>query len=273
MDQYQCANGGLEIGSGPDILPLPEGEAHLWIAQPDEIREPGLLARYQNVLDPTERRAHGRFHFEQHRHQYLVAHALLRWVLSRYVPGTPAAWRFERGVYGRPEISYACCSSKLRFNLSHTNGLVACAVVSGADIGVDVEEIRRRESLLKMADAVFSAQEADALRCVSKEAQVARFFDYWTLKEAYIKARGMGLALPLNGFSFHVVDGEPLRIGISPELEDEAQGWSFFLLQPTTRHRAALALRCARESPFLRMWTCIPFQREEVTDVMLLARS
>lgn len=273
MDQRPRSYHGLEAESRSAPPPELEGEVHLWLAFPDTIREPGLLARFQSVLDPAEKMTWGRFRFERHRHQYLVAHALLRWVLSRYAPVAPAAWHFERGAYGRPEISRTPCSPPLRFNISHTNGLVACAVASDADIGVDVEEVRRGKALLEIASVVFSDQEAAALRCLPKERRVERFFDYWTLKEAYIKARGMGLALPLKGFSFCVTDGEPLRIGIDPELKDAAESWSFFLLQPTARHRAALASRCVRKSPRLRVWTCIPFCGEGEISVKLLARS
>src|SRR5258708_14881311 len=154
------------------------------------------------TLSSSERQRAECFIFERHRRQYIFAHGLLRIALSSSVPEVePSDWRFVANRYGRPFIAAPAIARTVYFSLSHTEGCVAC-VVSGCEaVGVDVEEIQERRALLATAHSNFSLEEIDALRVLQPGALVDRFFDYWTLKEAYLKARGTGLNLPLNQFS------------------------------------------------------------------------
>src|SRR6185503_2215825 len=140
----------------------------------------------------------------------------------------------------------------LRFNLSNTEGLIACLVADDREIGVDVEDLERRGETVAIADRFFSPLEVAALRAVPEERQRARFFDYWTLKEAYIKARGMGLAIPLDHFSFVIEPGAPIGIAFDPRLPDDPSTWQFAQLRPTARHVISVAVRRAGE-PDLRL--------------------
>lgn len=222
---------------------LNSGEARVWLASPDEITSPDLLARYERLLDADERERYLRFKFERDRKEYLVAHALLRHSLSRCAPVAPEDWRFRRNAYGRPEISPEI-GAQLRFNLSHTRGLSACAVTPDFEIGVDVEWMNRRLNPEELVDVVFSREEARVLRALPLEDQSQRFFVLWTLKEAYIKARGMGLALPLDQFTFSVRGETEVQVGFEPSLADDPSVWQFRLHAPTADHRLALAVRC-----------------------------
>jgi 4'-phosphopantetheinyl transferase len=130
----------------------------------------------------------------------------------------------------------------LLFNLSNTPGLAVCLVSGAREGGVDVEDTERPGEKIEIADRFFAPSEVTALRALPKEAQRDRFFDYWTLKEAYIKARGMGLAIPLDQFAFDVA-GPTIRIWIDSRLSDDAGSWEFALSSPTSRHRLAVALR------------------------------
>src|SRR6185295_18612851 len=120
-----------------------------------------------------------------------------RTTLSHYAAVDPTAWQFARNRRGRPEISGPLGVAPLRFNLSNTAGLIACLVTLGVDVGVDVEDTHRRGETVRIANRFFSASEVAALEALPPERQRQRFFEYWTLKESYIKARGMGLAIPL----------------------------------------------------------------------------
>lgn len=241
---------------------------HLWLTWPDQVQDPQLLQSYLEILDPQERDRHGRFHFAKHRHQYLVAHALVRCCLSYYAALAPEAWRFQTNAYGRPEVDPSCGQDlpPLRFNLSHTDGLVACAVTRWRDIGVDVEATQRGGALLEIAERYFAPDEFADLKQLPLAAQVDRFFDYWTLKEAYIKARGMGLALSLQHFSYQLRQSR-IRIRFSPAIADRAEGWQFLLLAPDPSYRAALAVRRGDQAPLqLVAWQTIPMREAQPLD-------
>ena len=231
--------------SHPDMK-LPRDEIHLWFAFPEEIRDEALLTEYLEFLTPEEKARQKRFYFERHRHQYLITRAMVRTILSRYAHPAPQEWRFGTNPYGRPEIELPREFPFPNFNLSHTEGIIACALVWGDDIGVDIENTKRREINPAVADRFFSPDEVRCLNDLPPSRKKRRFFEFWTLKEAYIKARGMGLSIPLDRFSFQVKDHRPLHIAFDPSVEDVPADWQFWLLQPTRRHIAAIALRQAQ---------------------------
>jgi 4'-phosphopantetheinyl transferase len=225
------------------LLPLDQTEAHLWYAFPDALTDPALLSAYQNLLCPEECAQQQRFRFEKGRHAYLITHALLRATLSRYVEVDPRLWRFQKNAYGKPQIVYPEGLLPLSFNLSNTSGMIVCLVALDREVGVDVEDTERPGETVEVADQFFSQTEVTALRALPSEAQRQRFFEYWTLKEAYIKARGMGLSLPLEQFSFHLERDQPVRISCDPRLEDDPRSWQFAQFRPTPQHMVAVALR------------------------------
>jgi 4'-phosphopantetheinyl transferase len=220
-----------------------ETEAHLWIARPGEIRDPELLLAYDALLNAEERQKVARYRFEKDRHMSLVTRALVRTVLSRYADVLPGDWRFVLNAYGRPEIQEPEEERSLRFNLSHTEGLVVCLVSRGREVGVDVEDRLRGGELLDVADRFFSPFEVKALRSLPPEEQLDRFFLYWTLKESYIKARGMGLAISLSAFSFDLDSpGRGIRILFDPSLEDDPGRWRFSAMSYGRRYAIAAGI-------------------------------
>lgn len=228
-------------------------EVHLWFASPEAITDPHLLDAYRALLTEEEEARRERYLLERARQEFLVARALVRTTLSRYGELSPEAWRFEKNKHGRPDLLLEQRGEPaLLFNISHTRGLVVCAVVRGLDVGVDVEDTRRNTNGVAIADRFFSDGEVKDLHRLPAHHQQDRFFDYWTLKEAYIKARGMGLALPLGGFSYHLLQGPPPRISFDPEhIDDAPRQWQFALFSPTDRHRSALAVRRGEGAPDL----------------------
>ena len=217
-------------------------EIHLWFAFPDEIQDEALLEQYRRLLSPDETERHQRFYFAKHRHLFLIAHALVRTMLSRYTGIAPENLWFSQNSYGRPEIADAENILPVRFNLTHTEGLIACAVVLTHDVGVDVEDMERKAITPGLAERFFSGPEVEDLSHLPEPEKRDRFFDYWTLKESYIKARGMGLSIPLEQFGFHLKDNEPLHISFDPRLNDDPNRWRFWLMRPTRRHKAALSV-------------------------------
>jgi len=225
---------------------LDPGAVHLWYTLSDDIAPPAALESYLGLLSPDERVRHARFLNERARHEYLITRALCRTVLSRYADVAPTDWQFRVNPWGRPEIALPM-TSHLRFNLSNTRGMVVCAVALEGDIGVDVEAVDRGGDLLEIADRFMAAPESAAIRALPPDNQAHRFFVYWTLKEAYIKARGMGLSIPLDKFWFLLDSEAPAspaaRLVLAPEMDDDASGWSFAQLQPTDRYLLAVARR------------------------------
>ena len=253
---------------------LRTNEIHLWFAFPDEITDTSLLSRYMNLLSLEERNKQKRFLFPEHQHQYLVAHALVRTTLSKYTGVHPRDFEFLPNNYGRPEIINKEITNSLRFNLSHTSGLIACAVVLKKDIGVDVEKMDSRRADLKCIDHFLSPQEVAEIHQIQGKRKIERFFDYWTLKESYIKARGIGLSIPLDRFSFSVSDHQPLGISFHPELADNPNHWQFLLLEPTPKYRAALSVCSDDRSGFqISIRKVVPLCDENAFSCLLINQS
>jgi 4'-phosphopantetheinyl transferase len=180
------------------------------------------------LLSEDERARWQRFKFGQHRREYLATHALARIALSHHYPTTPEAWRFKSTDYGKPEIEPDC---GVRFNLSNSLGLVVCLISNGAEVGVDVEARDRARSIAEVGPRMFSPQELAQLESLDEGERPGRALHLWTLKEAYIKARGMGLALALNKFSFLFQGQSSIRLEVDPSLGDELEHWRFCLLE------------------------------------------
>jgi len=200
----------------------------IWCAFCEAITEPRLLQRYRELLSEAERRQQDRFHFEQDRHRYLITRALVRTTLSRYADIAPQRWTFVPNAHGKPSISNEEVRG-LAFNLSHTGKLVALAVARDCELGIDTEDLLRSSPALELAERYFAPEEAASLRALPAERQPERFFQHWTLKESYIKARGKGLSLPLDQFAFHFPQPGEVRLTLQPALLDAAENWRFWL--------------------------------------------
>jgi len=225
---------------------LSPSQALVYWATPEDWTRGGDPEATLALLPDDERARMGRFHFERDREIFLTAHGLLRQVLSVHTGQPARSLTFERGEHGRPELA-GPASGAVRFNLSHTEGLVTVVVHPTADCGVDVERVGRRTDALKVAERFFSPEEVAGLHAQPAERQRQRFFELWTLKEAYIKARGMGLALPLRRFSFQLDAPPPIHFTCEPEVDDAPGDWWFHQRAPSDDHLLAVAIRCPRE--------------------------
>jgi 4'-phosphopantetheinyl transferase len=239
----------------PPQITLGKEDIHLWIIDPTRIREPLLLARYRSLLSDDECNRVDRYKFAEHRHDALITRAFVRDLLSRYADRQPRDWRFDKGEKDKPEIVDP--PLPLRFNLSHTKGMIICAVCLEHDIGADVEFIERNSDVLSIADRFFSPDEVSELFSLdSDEAKRSRFFDYWTLKESYIKAWGLGLAIPLDHFSFHIgktdcaLSNHNIGLSFVPQRKDNPEDWQSWLFYPGGKHRMAVSIRMNKSKKF-----------------------
>lgn len=222
---------------------LAEGAVYVTWARPERYEDGDQQARLRGLLDADELARADRFRFDRDRMTFVAAHALVRRTLSQVEPMAPDAWRFVANEHGRPEV--AAPGPTLRFNLSHTRGLVACAVTRRADVGVDVEFRPRRVEIERLARSVLTDTERQDLGARDAAAQRRRFFEYWTLKEAYLKAVGLGFALSPRKLTFFPdVPGAP-RVRFDGHADTPAS-WCFRLQEPTEDHQLALAVRGAR---------------------------
>jgi 4'-phosphopantetheinyl transferase len=223
------------------VDPQPGHVVRVLTVEQDDPDVRARLPHYRALLDEDERRREQRLCFDADKERFVIGRALTRLQLSRLLGGDPRSWRLVTNRYGRPELASPVPPS-VGFNVSHTQGLIACAIAATPDVGVDVEFIGRQLTH-DVADRFFAPSEVADLRRLDPDEQARAFYDYWTLKEAYIKARGMGLALPLARFAFSLRPPALPSIRFDPEIEDDAATWQFAQSWPTAQHRLGLAVR------------------------------
>ena len=201
----------------------------MWSAPLD--REEKQLGPLEATLSPEEKARADRFHFVNDRNRFVVARGLLRELLAGYLHQVPADLEFSYGKYGKPYLSGRNASSGLCFNLSHSSGLAVYAIARGRNLGVDVERLRPEFTGEDIARRYFSVREVVNLGTVRQEAIIEGFFHCWTRKEAYLKASGMGLQIPLDSFAVNLSPGEPAQFlsGVEPRWHltafDPAEGY------------------------------------------------
>lgn len=239
----------MTAGVSSRVFELPPDEVHVWHLFSDGVTDPHLLDRYAALMNAEERARHQRFAFAKDRHQFLVTRGFIRTLIARYVGVPPADCVFVSNHYGRPSLQSGRTDARVEFSLSHTPHLIACAITRGREVGIDVEDLDRMAVNPDLPRHYFSPAEVAALDATPPAERPSRFFEYWTLKEAYIKARGMGLSLPLDGFSIHLEGHRPPRITFAPSIADDPSSWQFAQFDPGPRHRLALAVR--RQGPDL----------------------
>jgi len=233
------------LGDNSPLLQRLQQEVHVWLARPEDITDADRLKHYRSLLSAVERERYRRFHFDRDRHHYLVAHALLRKVLSAYVDVDPASWQFSSNQHGRPEISTPDIAAPLRFNLTHTAGVVACVVTLEVDCGIDVERLSARGNPMAIAEKMFAVSEQQVLKQLDGVALQDRFFVYWTLREAYCKALGVGIANASKDYCFVEQDAGQWEIRFDTPSSDAGRHWQLAIMKPTQEHVMALAIRIA----------------------------
>jgi 4'-phosphopantetheinyl transferase len=211
-------------------------EVHVWRARLDQPSDEVECLR--QVLTPDEVARANRFHFEEGRRHFTVARGVLRAILSCYSGIEPSELRFLYGPREKPRLADETGGKWLRFNLSHSHGRALYAVAHGREVGIDLELIRSGRDHAALAERFFSSRESSTFLSLPEELQTEAFYLCWTRKEAYIKARGDGLYLPLNRFDVSLVPGEPAELLHAQDRER----WSLHAFTPWQDYAAALVV-------------------------------
>jgi 4'-phosphopantetheinyl transferase len=213
-------------------------EVHIWSILLDQAQTPTHFAKLLND-DETARAA--RFYFERDTRRYTVGRATLRLILSHYTGLSPTALHFTYNPYGKPALVADQNPDCVEFNLSHTGDHALCAITHGHAVGVDLEAMKPLD-YLQMAGTVFSDCEQATLQRLPVDQQAVAFFNGWTRKEAYIKAHGQGLSMPLADFDVTLAPDEPARLLATRPDPDEVGRWSLFGWAAAADRIAALAV-------------------------------
>lgn len=246
----------------------------LWCTYISEIGDDSLAPRYDALLSADERARQARFRFARDQRRYLVTRALVRTVLSRYAAVRPEQWAFSEGPRGRPAIAAPLTAPALEFNVSHSADLVMLGVTSGRTLGIDTESISARAADIEGLDRYFAPQESAALLSLPAGERRKRFFELWTLKESYIKARGMGLAIPLDAFRFELRGERGLTLHMRPELGDSPERWRLWQLALRSDYLAAVcAARGESAPPRITVREIVPLAGEKLVDLEPLRRT
>jgi 4'-phosphopantetheinyl transferase len=228
-----------------------------------------LVIKLWNILAPDERNRADRFYFEKERIHFIVARGVLRDILSHYLDTPPQNLEFSYGPFGKPELKGRVARKHLRFNISHSHGLALYAITNNREIGVDLELIREESGSLDIADRFFSPQEILSLRELPREVQSTAFFNCWTRKEAYLKARGVGIPYRMERFTLGLAPGEPAVFRSSEEHPGEVSTW--FLMELPVSESYASALVCRRPVSGLNFWRWNPNQTSKGTQETAVA--
>jgi len=226
--------------SPPETLVLASDEVHVWRAALEQ--PPPRVQSFRRNLAADERARAERFYFERDREHFIVARGVLRAILGGYLNRAPECLSFCYSSHGKPALAGEFEGDAIRFSVSHSGGVALYAVTRGREVGIDLERIRSDLAVKEIAERFFSPREVATLRELPTEAQREAFFRCWTRKEAYIKARGEGLSLPLDQFDVSLAPGEPAAVLGTQHDSSEASRWSLQELTPAPGFVAALAV-------------------------------
>jgi 4'-phosphopantetheinyl transferase len=227
-------------------MELAANTVHVWFTQFSAIPAPAL-AGYQGLMNCAEQDRNLRYKRGTLRDADAITRALLRTVLSQYEDCPPQRWQFAAHTHGRPYIANP--ATDLHFNLSHSSEWVVCAVSRIPVIGIDIERCNRNVEVLRLARRFFSPREYRDVLARADEERKHRFFDYWTLKESYIKARGEGISLGLDKFGFGFSADGTIDIECDEKLQETPSAWQFRLSPRAGDHRLALAVKLPQPAP------------------------
>jgi len=243
---------------------IEKSEIHLWQLEQEDFDLSSLQRHCLAWLTELELKRFQRLQFDRHRKQLLLGRVLMRVALSNYDRSMAAAsWNFTHNDYGKPAISEKQNSASLYFNLSHSVEKVVLAVSRFRDIGVDVQCARKSRRIAAISQRYFSGTEADELLILPEEQRQSRFYDLWTLKEAYIKACGKGFTIPLQHFSYGFLGDDKLTVEFDAQLYDVESMWQLWQLSAGSDFKLAIAAKTGKEGLVHRLsgWRLIGLDR------------
>jgi 4'-phosphopantetheinyl transferase len=237
----------------PKQLSLSKDEVHVWRAS--VLQSLATIQYLRSLLSEDEVVRAERFYFEKDHHRFIVTHGLLRILLARYLNTSfidAHQLRFCYNDYGKPSLDLDTQAYPLNFNLSHSDELVLFAFTYVRQVGVDIEYMRPDLDYESLTEHYFSPLENEMLRALLASARLEAFYQCWARKEAYIKARGKGLSIPLDAFDVSLRPDEPAVLLNSREDAHEAARWRLCALHPDPNYAGALAVE--GDGWHLRCW-------------------
>lgn len=238
----------------PEDLALASNQVDVWRVSISDFAL-DAIHRMASSLSADEIKRADRFHFQADRHRFVVSHASLRDILSRYLYRSPQDIKFATSEHGKPVV---LPQSQLDFNLSHSEDFALISIANGCKVGVDVEKHRLDMEHEKIAQRFFSDKEKSELRVLPDDQKITGFFNCWTRKEAYIKAHGLGLLLPLDDFDVSLRPNEPAVLRATRPDAQEASGWTLVSLDVDPEYAGAIAVE-GKKLDF-RLWSWDPTQ-------------
>jgi 4'-phosphopantetheinyl transferase len=229
------------------------GEIHIW--QIDLDLPESDLGALSATLQPEERQRAARFRFAVHRNRFIARRGQLRQILGSYLGEAAPALRFEQGPHGKPHVLRSLPGDDLHFNLSDAGPLALIAVTHAASVGIDVEIAHPDLDIQSLAERFFAPREVSAIQALPTSRRPDAFYACWTRKEAYSKALGVGLSLPLDSFAVSV---ELERPALLWDAQDPEAPRRWRLYAPATGPEVYAALAVARHDAF---WTGYRWQR------------
>ena len=224
----------------PDQPTLGEHEVHIWRASLDY--PPDSIGRFRRLLSRDELARADRFHFDIDRNHFIVGRASLRIILGFYLSIDPVKLEFDYDSYGKPSLAKPFDTTGLKFNLAHSGRLALYGMTLCPHIGVDIEQIRPELDIEEVAERFFSSGEVARLRSLQAGLRRKAFFTCWTRKEAFIKAKGLGLSLALDQFEVTLGPEEPVLLLRTGWDQNEANRWSLKAIDVYPNYVAAIAV-------------------------------
>lgn len=236
------SNLNLDWGTSPEYVELEKDDVHVWRVNLNLTTE--SIRRLSRFFTPDEVARMNRFYFPKDQARFAVARGALRTTLSRYTSISPEEIRFSYDTHGKPnlDLSQIGVAQPLHFNLSHSGDLALIGVASSRKIGVDIEEMKTNLDYTQLAKRFFTPSEQAALFRLPSELQIHTFYAIWTRKEAYLKATGTGLSMPLDGFEVNL-DSEQKVVPVNRSQRSSSnEMWTLLELIPGPGYTAALAV-------------------------------
>jgi 4'-phosphopantetheinyl transferase len=229
IDKWNLTSVGDELGAD---------EAHVWRVSLDQPAD--MIAKLAPLLSQDERQRARRFHRPVDRDRFIAGRGILRKIISAYLALSPGQLRFTYNEYGKPAVSDEQNDRALNFNLSHSAELILYAITRGRDVGIDIEYIREDFATLEIAEHFFSKDEVTSLKSLPTDQRTIGFFNCWSRKEAFIKAKGMGVSYPLDRFTVSLAPGDPPALLKVDDDEREVARWKMYELKPGAGYAAAM---------------------------------
>lgn len=224
------------------MLSLSSNHVDVWYWNLSGVDCTSYLAEAQAMMSDQEKQRRARIQRPAAKEAFGLSRFFLRTCLSKYSAAQPHEWRFSHNEHGKPVIARPRLETALHFNLSHTSDCMTLAVATSAPVGVDIENTNRRTSLLQTANRFYSPTEVAVLQSLQPAEQRRRFFEYWTLREAYVKARGLAIAVLFKHLCFEIRDAGDITLRPVAALDDQIDRWHFEIIWPSSTHCMAVAI-------------------------------